>query len=161
MNFRMAMKNRLVVTLKNNLAEIKRLAHRIDKFGEDRGLSSDTLYAVNLALDEVITNIILYGYDDRRKHTIRVQLQLQADDLKIEVEDDGRSFNPLKMPEFDATKPLEKRAIGGIGISLVRKMMDQLEYRRQQNKNLLVMKRKVMPNQLLRGHLKAGKHTLK
>ncbi len=141
------MKNRLSIVLENDLSEIKRLAHQIDDFGKVHGLSLDVLYAVNLVLDEVITNTISYGYNDRKKHAIHIQLQLIGNELRIEVEDDGRPFNPLEVPEFNPTKSLEERAIGGVGIFLVRKMMDHLEYHRQQNKNLLVMKRKVIPNQ--------------
>jgi serine/threonine-protein kinase RsbW len=63
--------------------------------------------------------------------------------MKVEVEDDGQPFNPLEAPEADTTKPLEERTLGGLGIHLVRKLMDDLEYRRHEGKNLLVMKKRL------------------
>jgi serine/threonine-protein kinase RsbW len=57
------------------------------------------------------------------------------------VEDDGQPFNPLEAPEVDTTKPLEERTIGGLGIHIVRKLMDGLEYQRHEGKNLLVLKK--------------------
>jgi len=61
----------------------------------------------------------------------------------VEVEDDGRQFNPLELPEPDLEKKLEERPIGGLGIHLVRNLMDELEYRRTHNKNILIMKKKI------------------
>jgi serine/threonine-protein kinase RsbW len=62
--------------------------------------------------------------------------------MKVEVEDDGRPFNPLEAPPPDIGKPLAEREVGGLGIHLVRKMMDELEYRRENDKNLLILKTK-------------------
>jgi anti-sigma regulatory factor (Ser/Thr protein kinase) len=96
---------------------------------------------LNIALEEILTNIISYGYTDDREHVIRVRLSVQPGEVKAEVEDDGQPFNPFEAPEVDTAKPLEERAIGGLGIHLVRKLMDGLEYQRQEGKNLLVIKK--------------------
>ena len=66
---------------------------------------------------------------------------MQPEEVRVDVEDDGQPFNPLAAPEADTTKPLEERTIGGLGIHLVRKLMDGLEYQRQEGKNLLLMKK--------------------
>lgn len=71
-----------------------------------------------------MSNVISYGYDDREEHKIIVCLLMQQGKLTVEVENDGRPFNPLDAPEPDIEKPLEERTLGGLGIHLVRNVMD-------------------------------------
>ena len=100
------------------------------------------MHDLNLALEEILTNIISYGYTDNREHEIKVRLSVQPGEVKAEVEDDGQPFNPLAAPEADTTQSLEERTIGGLGIHLVRKLMDGLEYKRQGDRNLLTIRKK-------------------
>ena len=100
--------------------------------------------ALNLALEEILVNVIAHGYQGSADHQIIVRLALDDGEVRAEVEDDARPFNPLEAPEPDLSKPLEERPIGGLGIHLTRKMMDGLVYRRQGDKNLLVMRKKVV-----------------
>jgi anti-sigma regulatory factor (Ser/Thr protein kinase) len=102
------------------------------------------MHDLNLALEEILTNIISYGYTDNREHEIRVSLSVQPGEVTAEVEDDGRPFNPLEAPEPDTAKSLEEKMIGGLGIHLVRKLTDGLEYQRQEEKNRLVMKKHLL-----------------
>ena len=104
-----------------------------------QGLGAKVLHDLNLALEEILANIISYGYMDKRKHEIRVSLSVQPGQIRVDVEDDGQPFNPLEAPKVDTTKPLEERTVGGLGIHLVRKLMDGHEYRREKEKNLLTM----------------------
>lgn len=137
------MADALAVTLRNRLSELDRLSRVVASFGESQHLPEKVLYAVTLALDEIVTNIISYGYDDQADHQISLRLSLQAGELTAEVEDDGKPFNPLEAPEPDLKASIEERQVGGLGIHLIRNMMDRVEYRRLQGKNLLVMKKKV------------------
>jgi sigma-B regulation protein RsbU (phosphoserine phosphatase) len=130
------------VELKNRLAEIERLSQIIDAFGKRHHLTSQVLFNLSLALEEILTNVISYGYADSDEHRIIVRLSLKQGELTAEVEDDGRPFNPLEAPEPDVERSLGERPIGGLGIHLVRKSMDRLEYRREEGKNLLVMKKR-------------------
>ena len=133
----------IVVELKNNLLEIDRFARIADDFERRHQLSAETSHNVKVASDEILTNIISYAYDDAKEHTIVVRLSLDEGKLTVEVEDDGRPFNPLNVLEPDTKQLLEERPIGGLGIHLVRKLIDELEYRRQNDKNILTMKLKV------------------
>jgi anti-sigma regulatory factor (Ser/Thr protein kinase) len=99
------------------------------------------MHDLNLALEEILTNIMSHGYVDEREHEIRVSLSLQPGAVRIEVEDDGRPFNPLQAPEVDTTKPLDERMAGGLGIHLVRRLMDGLEYKRERERNRLTMRK--------------------
>jgi len=133
----------IIVELKNNLREIERLARIADDFERRHQLSAETSHNVKVALDEILTNIISYAYDDTREHIIVIRLSLDQEKLTVEVEDDGRPFNPLNVPEPDTKELLEERPIGGLGIYLVRKLIDELEYRRQNDRNILIMRLKV------------------
>jgi serine/threonine-protein kinase RsbW len=131
------------IQLKNDLAELERLSQAIADFAAGSGLPAKFLFDINLALEEIVTNVISYGYEDDREHAITVRFLLEQEELTAEVEDDARPFNPLDAPEPDLDRPLEERPIGGLGIHLVRKVMDRLEYRRQDGKNILIMKKRV------------------
>jgi anti-sigma regulatory factor (Ser/Thr protein kinase) len=133
----------IIVELKNNLSEIERVARIADDSGRRQQSNAETSHNVKVALDEILTNIISYAYDDTREHIIVIRLSLDQEKLTVEVEDDGRPFNPLNVPEPDTKELLEERPIGGLGIYLVRKLVDELEYRRQNDRNILIMRLKV------------------
>ena len=132
----------LEIKLNNKVSELERFNQTLREFGQHHGLAPRLVHDLNLALEEILTNIISYGYTDNREHEIKVRLSVQPGEVKAEVEDDGQPFNPLEAPEPDAAKPLEERTIGGLGIHLVRKLMDGLEYKRQGDRNLLTVKKK-------------------
>jgi anti-sigma regulatory factor (Ser/Thr protein kinase) len=92
---------------------------------------------------ELLTNVISYGYSNDGEHEITLRLRVEPEQIRVEVEDDGKPFNPLEVPEADTTKSLEERAVGGLGIHLVRKLTDGLEYQRHKGKNLLVMRKRL------------------
>ena len=135
----------LSVTLVNDRSEVERLSRLVDAFGEAQGLQPDAIFSVNLALDEVVTNIIRYAHaDDGRKHPIVVRLTLEPGVLTAEVEDDGRAFNPLEAPAPDLHASIEERPVGGLGIHLVRSVMSSVEYRREDGRNVLTMKKEIV-----------------
>lgn len=125
------MERHLDLTLRNDLAEIPRLAEAVETFGAALGLPPTLLYPFNLAFDELITNTVSYGYADVAEHAIEVRLLWEGDRLSAEVIDDGRPFDPLtQAPEPDLDAPLEARRIGGLGVYLVKTLMDEVSYRR-------------------------------
>jgi sigma-B regulation protein RsbU (phosphoserine phosphatase) len=136
------MSDTLEIRLKNKVSELDGVNQTLREFGHRHGLASKVIHDLNLALEEILTNIISYGYTDNREHEIKVRLSAQLGEVSVEIEDDGQPFNPLEAPEPDITKPLEERKIGGLGIHLVRKLMDSLEYKRQGERNLLTIKKK-------------------
>ncbi len=128
--------------LKNAISEIGRLKDFGLSFAKASNLAGEFIADVNLALEEIASNIILYGYADKFEHWISVNLSLNSDGLIVEIIDDAGPFNPLEYPPPDISKPLEDRGIGGLGIHIVRNVMQDLEYRREQDKNILIMKKK-------------------
>ena len=138
---------RLEFSLVNDLRGISSAAARIDAFCAAHGLSPGIRFDVTLAVEELVTNTIGYGYDDGGEHSIDVVLRIEGDTLTVEIADDGRAFDPLQAPEPDLGAPLEERAVGGLGIYLVRKTMDGVAYRRQDGRNVVTLTKHVAPAQ--------------
>ena len=135
--------NFITVKLRNNISEIERLNIILFQFGKINNLSQNILFKMNLALEETVTNIIKYAYNDDTEHTILIHISLSCGILTAEIEDDGKPFNPLNSPKPDINKPIEYRTIGGLGIHIVRNLMDKIEYRRDSNKNFLILRKGV------------------
>jgi serine/threonine-protein kinase RsbW len=131
------------VTVKNRRSEIARVCRLVEGFGEAQGVPPDLIFKVNLALDEIMTNIVLHAYDDPGDHDIRLELDLAENALTITVEDDGRPFDPLSVPPPDLELDAESRGIGGLGLHIVRSIMDGVEYHRDGRLNRLVMVKNV------------------
>ena len=127
--------------LKRNLSELKALCEHLIKFGKITGLSKDCIFEINLCLDEAFTNIVSYGFADDLEHLIKFTIAKDNDVLIFRVEDDGMPFNPLvqKDPEF-ATDLLNIK-VGGLGIHIMKKLMDHICYKRYQGKNKLILKK--------------------
>ena len=98
--------------------------------------------AFDLALEEWLTNIIAYAYADQREHWIVVRLIMTPGEARVEVEDDGCEFNPLTHPPVDTSAPLEQRGIGGLGLHMIKKLMDAVEYRRAEGRNILTLRKR-------------------
>jgi sigma-B regulation protein RsbU (phosphoserine phosphatase) len=130
-------------TLKNRLAEIASLGERLGEFAAGHQLTPSVLYDLNLALEEAVTNIISHGYSDHREHEILVRIRVESGEVIAELKDDARAFNPLTAPEADVTTPLDEKTAGGLGIHLMRKLMDGIEYQRLEDGNLLIMKKNI------------------
>ena len=137
------MPEQVEIKLHNKLSELASANQTVTEFGRQHGIPENVLHDLNLALGEILTNIISYGYTDSGEHEITVRLSIEPGEMRVDVEDDGQPFNPLEAPEADTTNPLEERAVGGLGVHLVRKLTDGLEYQRHEGKNSLVMKKQL------------------
>jgi anti-sigma regulatory factor (Ser/Thr protein kinase) len=134
-------RSEVVIPLRSRLDEIGRLAQLVEAFGEAHAIPADVLHCVNLALDEVITNIVLHAYPDAQEHEILTRLRLEGPELVVEVEDDGRAFDPLEVPAVDPAARAEAGTVGGLGVHIVRMVMDDLTYRRAGDRNVLTMRK--------------------
>lgn len=124
-------------TLKNKISELNKLAEELQKFSSGNNLSNEVLFDINLALDELVTNIISYGFDDNDEHLIFITILRNENSIEILLEDEGKEFNPLEQETPDLGKPIEEREIGGLGIYFVRKKMNEITYSRNGDKNIL------------------------
>ena len=133
------MKDRLELTLLNQQPEVSRAQDELERFAARLNFPERKLRELQLALEEHLTNILHYAYPDTGEHRIFVRFEFNPPELRIEVTDDGRPFNPLAHPAPDLSLPLEERPIGGLGIHMIRKSLDHAEYRRENDRNKFVM----------------------
>jgi serine phosphatase RsbU (regulator of sigma subunit)/anti-sigma regulatory factor (Ser/Thr protein kinase) len=133
----------MVVRIANDLPELERLAGIGEAFFARNGLPAKFAFSVNLALDELVTNTVSYGYDRADRRTIEVRIKHDGDIVSIEVEDDAKAYNPLEAPEPDLDASVEDRPIGGLGVHFVKSIMDTVNYRRVDNTNQLAMTMRV------------------
>jgi serine/threonine-protein kinase RsbW len=137
----MTAKTTLAFELKNNLAELSTLCEKLERIGDELGLSRRCLFEINLALDELFTNIISYGFADRSEHIIQVCVSADDNLLTVVVEDDGLPFNPVERQSPDLSRDLEDCKVGGLGIHLVKNLVDEVSYRRSGDKNVLTLRK--------------------
>ncbi|EPR30975.1 putative anti-sigma regulatory factor, serine/threonine protein kinase [Alkalidesulfovibrio alkalitolerans DSM 16529] len=130
-------------TLANRLGELESLRERLERFADEAGLGPRGLFEINLVLDELVTNIISYGYPSEETHFIDLSLSVEGDELTAVIEDAGIPFDPLsaKSPDIDA--PIEERGVGGLGIHLARNMVREMHYERRDGRNVLTLKKRV------------------
>ena len=125
--------------LKNDLSELKTLHRHLNNWGGDIGLMADSISRINICLDELFTNIVSYGLEDDLEHKIEFTLNSDNNLVIINIEDDGIAFNPLEKVDPDFPADIESAKIGGLGILIIRKLMDNVCYERKQGKNKLTM----------------------
>jgi anti-anti-sigma factor len=124
-------------TFTNDLAELERLGRVVEEFGRWQRLSPTRLFDLQLAANEIFTNVVQYGFADDRPHEIVVRLIAGADEVVIEIEDDGRPFDPSTAPAPKLDVPLEERSPGGLGVYLARRVTDAMDYRRADGRNVV------------------------
>ena len=131
------MKNvyRSEIQVSNDLNEIDTIQKAFRKFLENHQVNSKNVSKIAIAIDELLSNVINYAFTDDSKHLIDVKMELNKGNFILEIIDDGIPFNPLQMKTPDTSLNLEDRKIGGLGIHMVSKMMDKIEYKRHINKN--------------------------
>ena len=132
------MNTKLILLMQNRVTELIELTRKADTFMQSHQLPEETIYKVNLILEEMLTNIIKYAYKDTLKHDIRIEMTLmEHHELVLEFQDDGGEFDPLDAPPPKAQESVSETPVGGLGIHLVKQMADGVEYQRDQGRNIL------------------------
>ena len=129
---------RLEIRLANDISAIGDVVNRFEQFGELHGVPTGDIMRVSLVFDEILSNIISYGYQDEARHEIIVTVELTGKRLVVTIEDDGIPFNPFAREAPDTNAAIEDREVGGLGIHLVQQVMDSATYQRRQNANVVI-----------------------
>jgi serine/threonine-protein kinase RsbW/sigma-B regulation protein RsbU (phosphoserine phosphatase) len=108
----------------------------------ERSLGSAMTTDLDVVLDEILSNIVRHGLRDGREHEIRVAIAIEPDAVMLTIEDDGPPFDPLSYPPPDLDADLDTRAVGGLGIHLVRRLMDDVQYERAAERNRVVLRKR-------------------
>lgn len=125
--------------LQNDVAEITRLAAFIEETGREMDLSAELVFNLNLVLEEAVSNVIFYAYPKEEHQQIYLSIKKEECQLLIQLTDTGKPFDPTQAPEADVTLSAEERSIGGLGIFLIRQIMNRVEYQRIDGKNILTL----------------------
>jgi anti-sigma regulatory factor (Ser/Thr protein kinase) len=129
--------------LHNSLSELERLSKELEGVAEQWQLPRRTVIEINLVLEELFTNTVSYGFDDDPKHTVSITMDHDNDRLRITMSDNGNLFDPTSPEDPALDTPLKERDIGGLGIFLVRQYVDDLTYKREGDKNIVMLTKKI------------------
>ncbi|MDH3860164.1 MAG: SpoIIE family protein phosphatase [Gammaproteobacteria bacterium] len=124
---------------KSELPEIERINREFAEFGQSCNIPADAIQRICIALDDLLNNVISYGFQDDEKHEIEIDVTKTDTAVQITVSDDGVPFNPFDRVGPDITLSLEERAIGGLGVLLVTELMDKYQYQRHQGRNSVLL----------------------
>ena len=127
------------ITITNELSEIKTVSERFDTFAQRQAIPQVIAAKIQIALDELLNNIVSYAFRDEERHEIEVRLEHTGLRLSVTISDDGVAFNPLAIKEPDTDTGLEERQIGVLGVHLVRNLMDEVTYQRRIERNFLTL----------------------
>jgi len=122
-----------------DLAEIERINAEFTQFAEERGLAAGVAQKVCIVFDDLLNNVISYGFNDDEDHQINIDISVTSEQLVITVADDGVPFNPFDRVGPDTSLSLEERDIGGLGVLLVTELMDQCSYQRRRDRNVVTL----------------------
>ena len=129
--------------IENRIEELSSLAEQIDNLSEEWAISPALTMNINLVIEEALSNIIFYAFTDNDKHEIRISVSLTTNKLTIKITDNGISFNPLGQQQPDISLPAEERPVGGLGIFLISQIMDEMNYIRKGNQNILTLNKSI------------------
>ena len=135
------MEKKLVI--KNDISEISKLATFIGELSEELDFTPELNFNLNLVLEEAVSNVILYAYGKEEQKEISLVAYLSDNNLVFVLTDSGMEFDPTKVPDADITLSAEEREIGGLGIYLIRQIMNTVEYQRIDGKNVLTMRKEL------------------
>jgi sigma-B regulation protein RsbU (phosphoserine phosphatase) len=127
----------LELEMSNDLGEIAGVIQSFGEFAAERGVDEKARRSVSLALDDLLNNIVSYAYGDEAGHRVGIRIEVTSDRLSVTIEDEGRPFNPFAQDSPDTTLSLQDRSIGGLGIHLVRQLMDEVSYVRRTDRNVV------------------------
>jgi anti-sigma regulatory factor (Ser/Thr protein kinase) len=127
----------LAFKIRNDLNDLAGVAVATTEFLESKGASPEVIFAANLAIEEMVSNTIKYGYNDCLEHQIEIQLLLGPNALEIEICDDGRPFDPCAYQAPPPSAVNDRREAGGLGIHFVRNILDSFNYVRRAGENVV------------------------
>lgn len=133
----------LIIT--NQLQEVDKLYPFVQEIGNQLNIEASLINSINLALEEALVNAVEYAYKEGTgKITLSAEYRADTGTLVFVLSDSGVAFNPLEHPDADTTLSLDEREIGGLGIFLIKEIMDRVEYCRKDGMNILTMY-KILP----------------
>ena len=126
------------MTIGSDIAEIPEVSAWLEEVMRGSGFSEEAILDTQLAVEEAVTNVIIHGYKEPGGEVV-ITCHVNSDRVEVEIADTAPRFDPLSMPEPDLDGSIEERRIGGLGVFLIRQVMDGVSYRYENGKNILVL----------------------
>lgn len=127
----------------NDIQQIPQLADFVETIAEEKHLDHSLTLSLNLALEEAVTNVIMYAYPEGTDGLVDIEAIIREHSLSFVISDSGQPFDPTAQPDADVSQSIENRQVGGLGIYLVRSIMDNVSYERNGGKNILSMTKNI------------------
>lgn len=131
------------ITLDNDIEQVPTLADFVDQVCEEVGIDLAVAIQMNLAMEEAVVNVMSYAYPEETEGHVTIEATDADHVLTFTITDSGKPFDPTAKAEVDTTLSAEERPIGGLGIHLVRQLMDSVNYERSDGKNILTLRKKI------------------
>ena len=131
------------LTLPNDVETIPQLNEFIDGFCEQRDIDNDITMSLNLAIEEAVVNVMNYAYPEGTVGYVDIEAEADDDYVTFVISDTGKPFDPTQKDEVNTELSVEDRPIGGLGIHLVRRMMDEISYRYADHRNILTLRKRI------------------
>ena len=132
------------VRITNQRDQVDTVRKFFDDYSKENKLTEKTVHDIQMALDELLTNIVNYGYEDSDEHKIDVRFGINDDAVRVEIIDDSKPYNILEKENPDISLSVEDKPIGGLGIFLIKKLMSNVDYYTKEGKNHLVMTKELV-----------------
>jgi len=132
------------VQITNQRDQVDTVRKFFDDYSKENKLTEKTVHDIQMALDELLTNIVNYGYEDSDEHKIDVRFGINDDAVRVEIIDDSKPYNILEQENPDISLSVEDKPIGGLGIFLIKKLMSNVDYYTKEGKNHLVMTKELV-----------------
>jgi sigma-B regulation protein RsbU (phosphoserine phosphatase) len=139
------------ITLTNDIQQVPQLADFVDMVCEEVGMDMAVAIQMNLAMEEAVVNVMSYAYPADTVGDVTIEAVTIADQLQFTITDSGTPFDPTAKEDVDTTLSAEERPIGGLGIHLVRQLMDSITYERIDGKNVLTLRKKFDKSSVIQG----------
>ena len=129
------------IKIKNQVGELEKVNAFIEEIGEELQLDMELLMNLNLVMEEMVSNVIFYAYPEGKTADIELTAECTGHTLTFVLSDKGREFDPTMKEDIDTATDPADRELGGLGIYIVKNIMNEVTYQRLEGKNLLTMKK--------------------
>lgn len=127
------------ISISNSLSEVSKATEAFELYSDQSGIPASVTMKINVVLDDLLTNIVSYAFPEGGEHEILISIEKSANRLRLMIEDGGLPFDPFGQPEVDTSQALEEKEIGGLGIHLIKNIMDEASYQRSGDRNLVTL----------------------
>jgi len=123
------------IIIRNNVADLAALPSAMERVGAEHGMPEKSLFQLQVALDEIVSNVIKYGWSEDSAHEIEIRITVRDDGVEVEIIDDGRMFDPRDAPRRNKPLPGQRPQPGGVGVQMTKRLVDDIGYARIGNRN--------------------------